>query len=85
MSNKPSGNTDTSDIGIVEVYKRVPNNNPRGEGAFDEVGEPIAFEVHGGFFIATRHKTMKAAEKEKAERIAFRKKFPFDPNKPNEV
>lgn len=41
----------------------------------------LGWEVCGGFFQRTFHKTLKSAEKEKKERIAFVKKFPFIPPK----
>jgi hypothetical protein len=39
----------------------------------------IGYEVSGGFFPTTKHKTLKSAEKELSERISFNKKFPFTP------
>jgi len=40
--------------------------------------EPLkGFEVSGGLFCTTNHMTMKSAEKEKAFREHFNKKFPF--------
>jgi hypothetical protein len=65
MNNKPR---------IVEVYKRVRNNNPLTSQAWDEVGEPIAYEVccHG---LRERFRTLKAAEKAAQVTEDFHNKF----------
>jgi hypothetical protein len=62
-------------VRVWPVYKRIPNTNPLARNAFDEVGDPIAWEVRGPCGVESKHRTEKAADKAAAESQAFYDKF----------
>jgi hypothetical protein len=68
----------TNEARVVEIYKRVRNTNPHTSQAFNEVGNPIAYEVvcRG---LRERFRTLNAALKAAVETEAFYNKFfPID-------
>lgn len=65
-----------NDIRIVKVYKKIDRYNSISGHNWTEDGKFLYYEVRGGFFAATKHKTLKSAKKEMTERINFNKKFP---------
>lgn len=58
---------------INEVFKTVNCSNPVSGHKWTENGKSIGFEVRGGLWITTRHKTKELAEKELDLRIGIDK------------
>lgn len=58
---------------INEIFKTVHKSNPVSGHKWSENGKSIGFEVRGGLWFTTRHKTMKNAKKELDLRIRIDK------------
>lgn len=65
------------EIRIIEVYRtRTCFNITSGHRWTEHYGGVTAYEVAGGGFIRTKHRTLKGAEAEAARRRSMREKFP---------
>jgi hypothetical protein len=64
-----------TDVRIREIYRRVKNTNPLAGAAFDEVGEPVAWDVVAPSGLVTRYKKEAAANKAAEALRDFYKKF----------
>lgn len=53
---------------ITEVFKKIECHNPISGHRWTEWGDFIGYEVAGGKWCRTRHRTFESAEKEKALR-----------------
>lgn len=58
-------------VKVWPVYRRVPNTNPLARNAFDEVGDPMYWEVRGPLGLISRHKTEAKAEAVAADWQAY--------------
>ena len=69
-----------SEARVCTVYEMVEKTNPLSGHSFTYSTEKIlGYEVWGGFFGVTKHRTLKAAEKERDARNAYNEKFPWEP------
>ncbi len=64
---------------ILKIYKEIYQKNPISGHGWTVIKKFTHYEVHGGFFIATKHKTIKNAEQELSLRKQLISKFPFVP------
>ena len=61
-------------VKIVENFKVIHKSNPISGHLWTEQGDTIGWEVIGGGWMRTSHKTLKAAEKE----AQWRREFPMN-------
>lgn len=64
-------------ICITPVYKQIERHNPISGHRWAEYGDLLGYEVHGGLWTRTVHKTLAGAEREKSLRESIDKKFPM--------
>lgn len=64
-------------IKITETFKTSWKHNPISGHSWLEQGPSTGFEVSGGRFARTKHRTLAQAEKEKALRESMLIKYPF--------
>ena len=68
-----------SDVRILPRTRTTWHKNSVSGHEWPEYETLSGYEVHGGFFQATRHTTLKSAETEAEVRRSINKKFPWKP------
>jgi hypothetical protein len=64
-------------IRIVDVFQFVERRNPISGHRWAERGKHIGYEVCGGRWIRQFHRTLDAAEQDKAIKESINRKFPY--------
>jgi hypothetical protein len=61
---------------IVETFKTIEKFNKLSGHRWTEQGRSTGFEVRGGLWCTTKHRSIEAAQKEVALRESIERKFP---------
>ena len=68
-------------IRITPVHEEIQHHNLVSGHSWSETGRLLGYEVRGGFFTTSWHRSLKSAEKEERSRRDFNAKWPWTPPK----